>query len=115
MQNCLKSLLWLTLLIFASLLLHKSSYADTLGSASDTLTSSRPSPSTPLSADAASSVGSISIYNNGSTFLASDSARLYGGTAETVTVATVSAAKTTLFFTGNTANAHINGTVVGTP
>ena len=87
-------------------------YADTLSSASDTLTTSRPSASTPLSADAASGVGNVSVYNNGSTFLASDSARLWGGTQENVTIATVSAAKTTLYFTGNTSNAHTNGTVI---
>src|SRR5579864_6787460 len=89
-------------------------FAATLGSASDTITTSRPSASTPLSTDATAPIGSASVYNNGSTFLASDSAHLWGQTQESVTIATVSATKTTLFFAGNTANNHANGTVIST-
>jgi hypothetical protein len=50
--------------------------AATLSSVSDTITTSRPSAASPLSADAASSALSVSIYNNGSRYLASDSAQI---------------------------------------
>lgn len=89
-----------------------STRAATLFGVSDTITTSRPSPSTPLSADVAGGAGSASVYNNGSTFLASDSARLWGQTAENVTIATASADKQTVFFTTNAVNPHANGTVI---
>jgi hypothetical protein len=47
--------------------------ASSLTGVSDTLSTSRPSPSSPLSANASSSDGSLSIFDNGSRFLASDS------------------------------------------
>lgn len=115
MVSCLKRLYFVPVCVLVYLFISIHAHAATLGSVSDTLTTSRPSASTPLSADAASSVGQVSVYNNGSIFLASDSARLLGGTAENATVATVSAARTTVFFTTNTANAHTNGTVLIAP
>lgn len=89
-------------------------HAATLGSASDTITTSRPSPSTPLSANVSVGDAQASVYNNGSTFLASDSAHFWGQTGESLNVATVSAAATTLFFTATAGQAHANGTVVST-
>ena len=89
--------------------------AATLGSASDTITTSRPSASTPLSANVSVGDAQASIYNNGSTFLASDSAHFWGQTGESLNVATVSAAATTLFFTATATQAHANGTAVSVP
>ncbi|MDE2591173.1 MAG: hypothetical protein KGL95_16065, partial [Patescibacteria group bacterium] len=89
-------------------------HAATLVSVSDTITTSRPSPSTPLSANVSAGAGVATVYNNGSTFLASDSARLWGQTTEGLTVATVSADKLTVFFTNTAANNHANGTVLAT-
>ncbi len=47
--------------------------AASLTSANDTLSTSRPSPSSPLNANASSSDGSLTIFDNGSRYLASDS------------------------------------------
>jgi len=90
-------------------------FAATLSNVSNTISTSRPSASTPLSANSAAAAGSVSVYNNGSIFLASDSATLWGQTPETITVSTVSANKQTVFFASNTSNAHTNGTVASTP
>ena len=71
-------------LIFCGLLMSQArAYASDLSVASDTLTTSRPSASTPLSVAALSSDSTLSIFNNGSRFLASDSARIIQGTSGT--------------------------------
>ncbi len=51
-------------------------YAADLSNASATLSTSRPSPSSPLSSNASSSDSTIDIFANGSRFLASDSAKI---------------------------------------
>lgn len=56
------------------------SHAASLSNASATITTSRPSPSSPLSANAITGSGQVSIYNNGSRFLASDSAKIIRNT-----------------------------------
>lgn len=56
-------------------------YADDLSNASVTLSTSRPSASSPLSAAASSSDGIITVFNNGSRYLASDSARIIQGSS----------------------------------
>lgn len=91
--------------------------ASTLFSSSDTLTTSRPSPSTPLNGAVAAGVGSVTVYDNGSRFLASDSAHFWGlgfNTDENVIIATTSADNTGVFFTGTTSNAHDSGKVLAT-
>lgn len=79
----------------------------------DTITTSRPSAASPLSADAAASAGQVSIYNNGSIFLASDSAKIVKTATnlwyETLNVASQSAAKTTVYFTNALSAARNNG------
>ncbi len=92
-------------------------YAATLTSLSDTITTSRPSAASPLSADAGSGVTSVSIFNNGSRFLASDSAKIMrtssgANVVTSVTVATQSSALTTVYFTTTTGTAAQNGTDV---
>jgi len=88
-------------------------HAATLGSASGTLTTSRPSPSSPLSANAAASSGLLSIFNNGSHFLASDSAKIIRDTPthtgtlilnSNLNVASQSAGFTTVYLTNSTTN-----------
>ena len=59
-------------------------YADDLTSTSVTISTSRPSASTPLSAVTASGDGLVSIFNNGSRYLASDSARIVQGSTGTL-------------------------------
>ncbi len=93
--------------------------AATLTSVKDTITTSRPSPASPLSADAASGAVQLSIYNNGSRFLASDSARFINTTSgntvgNAVTIASQSADLTTIFLpsTAGTSTFTPNGPAV---
>ena len=88
--------------------------AATLTNLKDTITTSRPSASSPITANAASGVGQLSIANNGSRYLASDSAKVIRNNAALITqgaiVSSQSAALTTVFF-GNTTGAAVqNGT-----
>ena len=81
-------------------------------SASDTITTSRPSAVTPLSGDLGSGSTVITVYDNKSIFLASDSAKFWRQTQEILTVASASADRTKIYLTSATANAHTNCTVV---
>lgn len=92
------------------------SYAGTLTNISDTVTTSRPSASAPLSANQAAGATTLSVFDNGSIYLASDSATLrpdIGETLNTVTIASMSAASggsKTLYLTGTGApNPHHAG------
>ncbi len=90
-------------------------HAATLIGAKDTVTTSRPSPSTPLSANAASGAYQVSVYDNGSRFLASDSAKLIRSTTlidSAITIASQSAALTTVYFSDSLGAAGQNGTDV---
>jgi hypothetical protein len=80
--------------------------------ASDTITTSRPSAVTPLNGNLSASSTVVTVYDNNSIFLASDSAKFWGQTQETLTVASASADRTKIYLTSATANAHTNGTVV---
>lgn len=105
------------------LFLSTPAHAASLSIGSDTITTSRPSASAPLQADLATTTNRAVIFDNGSLFLASDSAILRpdtGETLNTVTIASMSAANTpssgqrTLFFTANPANTHHAGIQVTT-
>lgn len=96
----------------------KSADAATLASASGTLTTSRPSASAPLAANQAASAGQVTIADNGSIYLASDSAVLRpdtGETLNTVIVASLSAQNTPaanqriVYFGTTAANTHHSG------
>ena len=89
----------------------------TLTNASASATTSRPSPSSPLNANYAAGVSTVTVFDNLSTFLSSDSARFFGpnNTGDTVTVATTSADKLSLFFTTNTTALHNRANVIATP
>ncbi|MCL5435287.1 MAG: hypothetical protein M1405_02775 [Patescibacteria group bacterium] len=97
--------------------------AASLTSVSDTITTSRPSASAPLTSNQAASAGQVTINDNGSIFLASDSAVLWpdtGETLNTVNVASMSAANTPssnqriVYFTNTAANTHHAGDPITT-
>lgn len=86
------------------ILFTKTTHASSLSSASATLSTSRPSASSPISADAALGVGQLSIFSNGSRYLASDSAQVVRGTGivsnNPVKIASQSSAFTTVYLSG---------------
>lgn len=78
--------------------------AASLTSVADTITTSRPSAASPLNANLATTDVTATIYDNGSRYLASDSARIRRTSDDTdivtgLTVASQSAARTTVYFT----------------
>lgn len=105
--------------LFALLVfLPKITYAATLGSVADLISTSRPSASAPITANQAASASQVTVSDNGSVFLASDSATLRldtGETQNTVTVASMSATNTPasnqriVYFTSTAANTHHAG------
>ncbi len=74
-------LIYIFILFFLSA---KTSYAATLASVSDTITTSRPSASAPLQTGNAANDTQVKILDNGSIFLASDSATFRPDTGETI-------------------------------
>lgn len=97
-------------------------YAASLTSLSDTISTSRPSASAPLSSDQSAGVGQVSIVDNNAVFLQSDSVTAWadpaGGGETTNTgllVASMSAANTpsagqrTVYFTNTIGNTHHKG------
>jgi len=100
--------------IFGSVFVQKSNAAS-LSSLKDTITTSRPSAATPISANAASGIGQLSVLANGSTFFASDSATIIrNGTVlqSNINVASQSAVYTTVYFGQTTSTAVQAGTDV---
>lgn len=100
MQKILAALFFI---IVFSLTFSKNAFAADLVSVKDTITTSRPSASSPLSANAASGDTNASIFNNGSFFLASDSAKIVNGSTGAVVdaatiVASQSSTMTTVYF-----------------
>ena len=91
----------------------------TLLNASASATTSRPSPSSPLSAVDPLIAGSsqVTVFNNTSTFLSSDSAKFFksGSFSENLTVATTSASKLIVYFTAGTANIQGKQSVLAVP
>lgn len=115
--------LFCVLLLFLSLetIFASQAHAATLTNASNRLTTSRPSASAPLQAAQAASATQVTVVDNGSVFLASDSAILRADTGETqntVTVASMSAASggnRTVTFTSTAANTHHAGDPIVVP
>ena len=99
--------------------------AETLASTSATVTTSRSSPSTPLAADQAASATQITIYDNNSIFLSSDSAKILADTGETLNVnlnvssmsatGVPSAGQRQVYFTNTVTNTHHSGDPVIVP
>src|SRR3989344_8094911 len=103
--------------IFAfTLLFSKKTFAADLVNVKDTITTSRPSASSPLSADVSSGDSDAAIFNNGSFFLASDSAQIINGTTgDLVDTSTIVASQSsdmlTVYFgetVGNNAGAGVD-------
>lgn len=103
-QNSLKIGLTLIGILLAMLFMTDSIEAASLSSASATLTTSRPSASTPIQANALSGVGQLSVFNNSSRFLASDSAKTIRGAGiisnNNIVIASQSADLTTVYLGG---------------
>jgi hypothetical protein len=74
----------------------KSADAANLLSASSTVTTSRPSPSSPIQTDANAGVGQLLIFNNSSRYLASDSAKILRGTGIVSNIETIASQSGTL-------------------
>lgn len=95
--------------------------AASLNSPKDTISTSRPSAYAALASGSTAPQTSAFIIDNLSRFIASDSAKLLGGTLETMTVASMSAANVpsagqrTVYFTGVTANNHDIGSSMAVP
>lgn len=106
------------LVCFATTHAQKAS-ALTLLNASASASTSRPSPSSPLSSVDPLIVGSsqVTVFNNVSTFLSSDSAKFFnnGPFSENLTVATTSANKLTINFTTGTVNLQGKQSVLAVP
>ncbi len=117
--HSLAAILYFTVAIILMLLAAKPAHAASLASASATVSTSRPSPSSPDNdsgspAGAAAGSGQLTIYNNGSRFLASDSARVIRANGTSITnvnlnVASQSGALTTVYFTNTTSTFVGNG------
>ncbi|MEK7605601.1 MAG: hypothetical protein AAB478_03710 [Patescibacteria group bacterium] len=116
MPEKFRLLIILSVLVCVSALMPKETHALSLSNASASATTSRPSPSSPLSTAYSSGVSTVTVIDNTSTFLASDAAKFFvNGTPDPVTIATTSADKLTLNFTGTTASAHNATGVIAVP
>lgn len=112
-----KGLVFIPVIILFLLLLPKQVNAATLVETKDTITNSRPSASSPLSANASSGAGQVSVLNNGSRYLASDSAKLIRTSTgvlidSAINIASQSSALTTVYFGDTLGAAGQNGTDV---
>lgn len=125
----IKRLILIILLFIPLSLLSSKAYAASLSSASDTLTTSRPSAAAPLAANQAANATQVTVVDlpttgfNSALWIASDSAVLLndtGQTLSTINVASMSAANTPasdqriVYFTGQVANTHHAGTTMYT-
>lgn len=94
----------------------KKTLAASLSNASASATTSRPSASAPLSADYSASAANVTVIDNSSTYLSSDSAVFFrNGAQEYVQVATTSADRLTVYFTGSTTAAHDKTGILAVP
>ena len=112
-----KILLTLLVSVFSFLFLVPQSFAATLSNVKDVISTSRPSAASPLNAAAASGAVQLTIYNNGSRYFASDSAKLVRTSTgaqigNVVTVASQSAILTGVYLTSGLSSAAISQTDV---
>lgn len=122
-MNSKKGIIFIFFLLLFSFYSAKETQA-AITSFKDILSTSRPSASAPLQADQAANATQVTIYDNQSIFLASDSAKLLpdtGETLNTVTIASMSALNTPsagqriIYFTSGAANTHHNGDPIVVP
>lgn len=113
-----KNIALFSLLVLLGVFFTQKANAASLSSVSDTITTSRPSASAPLAANQAASAGQVTIADNGSYFIASDTAVLWndiGETLNSVNIASMSGANTPsanqriVYFTNTAANTHHTG------
>ncbi len=105
-------LIYIFILFFLSA---KTSYAATLASVSDTITTSRPSASAPLTANQAANATQVTVADNGSIYLASDSATFRPDTGETIdTAKNVSSMSAQISGTPNTRIVYFTNTIANT-
>lgn len=95
-------------------LLPKNASAETLATASDTITTSRPSASAPLNADQAANATMVTVVDNGSIYLASDSATLRADTGETQNTVTIASMSAQIAGTPNTRYVYFVSTAANT-
>ncbi len=114
MRKITKLLLFLFTIISLGLFIDNKAYAASLSNVKDTLTTSRPSASSPLNADQAASATQISVVDNGSMFLASDSAILNTDTGQTIEAATVSSMSAQISGTPNTRSVYLTSSITNT-
>lgn len=116
-KYCFFSFLFSWLLLVFLLFMPKTANAAALFSVKDIITTSRPSAAVPLSANVAVNDTLFGFDNNGSKFLASDSAKLIGGsgTLEQITVASMSGIGYTVFLATKITQIHNKGTAVIVP
>lgn len=104
----------LIVFVFLCVFFTQQTHAATLASASATLSTSRPSASSPLSANAALGSGQLAIFSNGSRYLASDSAKIIHDTTthtgtniinNNLLIASQSAGFTSVFLSNTTGTA----------
>ena len=119
MRKVVSLVVILMVLTLVSSLGAKKAQALSLINASASATTSRNSPSSPLNSPDPLNIGSsnVTVFNNVSTFLSSDSAKFFnnGSFSENVTVATTSADKLTAFFTAPTLVKHDKASVLAVP
>lgn len=124
MKNCVKIFSVAIMALFTCFLVwHPKAEAATLSSVKDTVSTSRPSASSPLSAAVASGVTQVTVFDNGSIYIASDAATVKGGVGdgdEFKTVASMSAQITgpvrrNIYLTGTLSDGHAEGLPVIVP
>ncbi len=95
MKHSLNIAVFVCALTFGAVFFPRPAFAATLTQAQDTITTSRPSASAPLNANQATTDSSVQVVDNGSIYLASDSAHFVADSAgevdTTATVASMSA------------------------
>lgn len=112
------------LILFLGLFFTTKANAASLANVSDIITTSRPSASAPLNTDQAGSATQISLVDNGSIFLSSDSAILQFDTNQTLEAKNVTSMSAQIagspntrnvYFTSAITNTHHKGTAVFVP
>ena len=89
-------------------------YAASLQSISDTISTSRPSASAPLNTDQTANATQISVVDNGSFYLASDSAIFQADTGQTQNIINVASMSAQISGTPNTRNVYFTSAITNT-
>src|SRR4030042_2415792 len=109
-----KHLVFYLIILLLGLFSASNTYAASLSSASDTISTSRPSASAPLNSDQVASAGQISVVDNGSIYLASDSAILQSDTGQTQNIVNVASMSAQISGSPNTRNVYFTSAITNT-